>query len=179
MSLKLILAPDSRLKKSAMKVVKFDENLEIFSNELTRIMNEKGGIGIASIQVSDSESFNHYEINENQRKQPRIAIMAVDEVYPIINPEILEKSEETASMEEGCLSIPNATGLITRPIKIKAKYQDLKGNEIIKDLEGLEAICYQHELDHLDGILFPDRMESAIKKALFWKSYERLKNQFR
>ena len=87
-----------------------------------------------------------------------------------VNPEILEKSEEMAPYEEGCLSVPDIYDDVVRPARVKLKYLDYKGQEVVEDADGLFAVCIQHEMDHLEGVLFIDHLsrlkrETAVRKV--------------
>ena len=91
-----------------------------------------------------------------------------------VNPEILKKSEEDASYEEGCLSVPNQFAEVSRPDTCKVKYLDYKGEEKILEAKGLLATCIQHEMDHLEGILFIDYL-SKLKKSIIIKKLSKQK----
>jgi len=120
-------------------------SIKEIESEITRLLNEEGGIGFAANQAGLA-----YRV---------FAMKIDDEVRFYYNPEILLSSEdEQVSMEEGCLSFPGLFFKVKRPAKIKVRYQDSKSFWHEEDLDGISARCFQHELDHLDGICFTDRV---------------------
>ena len=173
--LNVIIAPDKRLKQKAMKVEKFDENLKAFANDLVETMKAGDGCGIASIQVDDDKSFAYDSLIEGYRPQPRIIIVKIHDLIIAVNPEIIANTEEKACNPEGCLSIPNLRMDIERYTNISVKFQDLKGKEHIIECDGYESICFQHEIDHLNGILAPDRTPS-MQQLLLWKKFDQINN---
>jgi peptide deformylase len=119
------------------------------------------GIGLAAIQVGVPRRVIVMDsARAEEDKQPRY----------FVNPEILWASEETAPYEEGCLSVPEIYDEVERPARVKIRYLDYQGETVEEDAEGLFAVCIQHEMDHLDGVLFIDHLsrlkrEQAIKKV--------------
>jgi len=112
-------------------------------NRMQTLMHAKGGIGLAANQCGE---------------RARVFIMLIDgEFWECFNPEIIESSTDLAEFDEGCLSFPGETCIIKRPDSILVKYFDITGIEIIERLEGLASRCFQHELDHLNGITMHDR----------------------
>lgn len=148
--------PDPVLKVKCTPVTTFDASLTSFIDDMIQTMYEEEGIGLAAPQVGDTR---------------RICVVDVSEdgsgVTEFINPEIIEKSGSN-SIEEGCLSIPEYREFVDRSAKVKVKAQKKDGAQFEVEAEGLLAICLQHEIDHLDGILFVDRL-SRLKKELFIK----------
>lgn len=130
----------------------FDDGLRLLSVQMSEAMFSAKGIGLAAPQVNQSI---------------RLMIVATGkEKYRVyINPEIIEKSQTTKVGEEGCLSIPNVYGNVERAKKIKVKYQDLNGQWHTDKASGLEAVVIQHEVDHLDGVLFIDRTNDIVQGA--------------
>lgn len=148
---KIIKYPNSILRKTAEKVVSFDNKIKEISEEMYRIMKKSEGIGLAGPQV-------------NINKRIIIVGNLSNEEYNVyINPEITSFSDGKEISEEGCLSLPNIFGLVKRSKKIYLKYNDLEGNKIKEKIKGLKAIVIQHEIDHLNGILFIDRAETITK----------------
>ena len=144
------------LRKTAQKVEKFDKNLKKFVDDLTETMRLNEGIGLAATQVNVEKQVFVIDkglINEEW------------ELQAFINPVIL-KSEGTENLEEGCLSIPGIRAEVERPFTIQVRYQDLQGNVIEETLEGLLARVFQHEYDHLNGVLFVDRIPQLTRKLL-------------
>lgn len=144
------------LRKIAERVNKFDQDLKDFVDNLIETMRLNEGVGLAATQV-------------NVVKQVFVIDKGlIDEAWEIqvyINPEILE-SEGLENLEEGCLSIPGIRAEVERPPAIKVKYQNLDGKLIEEQLEGLLARVFQHEFDHLNGVLFVDRIPQLIRKLL-------------
>lgn len=148
---KIIKYPDPFLRRTAKKVAVFDAELKKIVLDMVEAMYQDDGIGLAAPQVALSQRL--LVIGKNDGKSY--------DVY--INPEISFFSKDKSLGEEGCLSLPQIFGLVRRAKKIHVKYQDINGDVQKKKLSGLEAIVLQHELDHLDGILFIDRAEEITK----------------
>ncbi len=144
------------LRKKAEKITDFNEELEKLAKNMAETMYKAPGIGLAAPQVGVSKRLFVADISTQEKK---------DKLYILVNPEIIEFSEDKDKMEEGCLSIPNVYENVIRPIGIKIKAQNLKGEDFTLTVEGLLARCFQHELDHLNGILFVDRV-SGFKKSI-------------
>jgi peptide deformylase len=150
--------PDPVLRKKATIVKEITDDILRLSNEMIDTMKARGGIGLAANQVGFP-----------------IRVIVVDRLkngkpLVLINPEIVMAEGEEVS-EEGCLSIPGYFEFLKRSKKVLAKGLDLDGNELNIDCEGILARAIQHEIDHLDGILFVDRL-SPVKRSLFRKAYE-------
>jgi len=144
------------LRKTAQKVEKFDKKLKKFVDDLTETMRLNEGIGLAATQVNVEKQVFVIDkglINEEW------------ELQAYINPVIIQ-SEGTENLEEGCLSIPGVRAEVERPFTILVEYQDLEGNVIRETLEGLLARVFQHEYDHLNGVLFVDRIPQLTRKLL-------------
>ena len=146
---------DPVLRKTAVPVTSFDDTLKRFVEEMTVTMREKDGVGLAANQVGKA-----------------IRVVVVDptagerEPYVLINPELTNLSRETIDEEEGCLSIPTIRLKVKRPKVVSAKALDASGKEVaIEKAEGVLARALQHELDHLNGILFVDRV-SLLQRRL-------------
>jgi len=150
--------PDPVLRKKATIVREITDDILRLSNEMIDTMKARGGIGLAANQVGFP-----------------IRVIVVDRLkngkpLVLINPEIVMAEGEEVS-EEGCLSIPGYFEFLKRSKKVLAKGLGLDGNELKIDCEGVLARAIQHEIDHLDGILFVDRL-SPVKRSLFRKAYE-------
>ena len=153
--MKLIKAPDEFLEK---KVKDFDFNTmdaEKISTEMFDIMKKYEGVGLAANQVGlDAQIF----------------IMGEDKPMTIINPMITEVSTNKVEMMEGCLSFPGIWVKVKRPKKVTVRWQNMKGETLMQHLDGIESKCFQHELDHIDGVTFDKRVsklkwDMAKKKA--------------
>ena len=137
------------LRQVAAKVTKIDKRIKRLLSDMADTMYEADGVGLAAPQVGISS---------------RIAVIDIGEgVIEMINPEIICK-EGTCINVEGCLSVPNFDGEVERAKSVKVKYQDRNGKPVVLDATDLLAIAVQHELDHLDGILFIDKANALLPK---------------
>jgi peptide deformylase len=168
MTLKLRYVPDSILKEISIPIETIDNTLLNILDNMLRIMYEKNGIGLAGVQagfpkrvvVLDVRDKNTNSEDEKKKRNPRF----------LINPEIIESSENKIATEEGCLSVPEQRAIIERPEKIKIKFLDKTGKEQILEADGILARCIQHEIDHLNGILFTDHLSKLKKNYLISKA---------
>lgn len=144
MQLRLVASDDPVLRQTA-KAVKSPSQVADLAADILETMEAEAGVGLAAPQVG---------------KSVRLCTVSVDgERMVLINPEITKRSEKLISWEEGCLSLPRLFGDVVRPAEITFRYTDLDGRTHVRAADKLLARVVQHELDHLDGILFPDRME--------------------
>jgi peptide deformylase len=122
---------------------------QLFQYEMHRLMKEEGGIGLAANQVGLAVS---------------VLVMNIDgEAKTCFNPKILEASvDETITLEEGCLSFPGMYFKVKRPARIKVQYQDVNAEYVTEELDGLWSRCFQHEIDHLNGICFVDKVSKLV-----------------
>lgn len=151
---------DPILKTRAALVKDFDGSLERLAEGMLATMREQEGVGLAANQVG---------------RLKRILVVAVeDDEYVLVNPVIEEASETTESVPEGCLSIPGIQVEVVRPTEITISGQDASGEPIRIEAEGLLARVFQHEVDHLDGVLILDRTDRASRKAAMREWRERL-----
>ena len=140
----ILIDPDPRLREISSPVVDFDESLKHFIISMFYTMNENDGIGLAAPQIG-------------LHKRLLVTNVPGEVAKYFINPEIIA-TKGSQKQQEGCLSIPNTFGYpVTKRYKsIRLKYQDISGDEYVQEFDGLEAVCIQHEIDHLDGKLFTD-----------------------
>jgi len=141
---------DETLRKVSRPVTVFDKKLGKILDDMLETMDDANGVGLAAPQIG---ILRRYVICE----------MEDGEIVELINPEVLEKGEETAIMQEGCLSVPNKSAYVERPTHLKLKYQNRDGIEITRNFEGFNARVCCHEIDHLDGILYYDKACEAPK----------------
>jgi peptide deformylase len=157
------------LKTIASKINKIDKDIVELVENMIATMQDASGVGIAAPQVYRSDRLFIVASKPNQ-KYPNAPFR---EPFAVINPEIIEKSEEIVNDWEGCLSVNQMRGLVPRHNKIKVKYLNILGKEIEEELEGFIARIFQHEFDHLEGIMFLDRVAST-KDLMSQKEYERM-----
>jgi peptide deformylase len=146
--------PDPRLRTRAAPVTVFDETLSQLAADMLETMYVAPGIGLAATQVNVHRRLIVMDLSE-QRNEPRV----------FVNPEILARDGVEVS-EEGCLSVPQIFEEVERAARVRVRSQNLKGEIIEEDLEGLLAICLQHELDHLEGKLFVDYLSSLKRERI-------------
>ena len=153
--MKLLYYPDPRLRTTSKEIGEVDEQLRESIPEMFKIMYRARGVGLAGPQVGMHRRI----IVANLTGDPEET--AEERVF--INPEIVDKAGEVRE-EEGCLSLPGMAPVILRAEQVTVKYRDLEGNVVERPTEGLEAKLFQHEIDHLDGILILDKMSPADQK---------------
>jgi peptide deformylase len=157
----ILILPDKRLRLVSEPVKKFDRDTRQLIDDMFETMYEAPGIGLAAIQVGVPRRIITMDLSKDESPQePRV----------FINPDLLWSSAETATYEEGCLSIPEYYEEVTRPAQVRVKYLDLEGNEQVLDANDLLATCLQHEIDHLNGVLFIDHI-SKLKRDRVIKKY--------
>jgi peptide deformylase len=154
--LPILVAPDPRLNQKAEPVAQVDARLRKLMDDMLETMYIAPGIGLAAPQVGVLERVIVLDL-AHEGEQPQPLRMA--------NPELLWVSDEDAVYNEGCLSVPEHYADVTRPAKIKVRYLDENNKTVERDAEGLLATCIQHEMDHLDGILFIDHL-TALKRNI-------------
>lgn len=168
--LKVLKVPDPFLKKKVRKVQQITPEVLKILDDMAETMYYSNGIGLAATQVGIDMRLVTIDISNEERKS---------ELLKLINPEIIEGSGELV-MEEGCLSVPDIRDEVKRYKKVRFRFLNTDGNEVIMEDDGLIARVVQHEIDHLDGILFLDRL-SPLKKALYYrkikKELKRKKNE--
>ena len=158
--LKILTYPDPVLKQVAEPVEAFNSSLKKLISDMTDTMYEANGIGLAAPQVRVAKRVIVLDLSEER-----------DKPMHLINPEIIWR-EGSEPSEEGCLSIPGFRDTISRNAKVKVRAQDSLGQIFELQADNLFAFCLQHEIDHLDGILFIDRL-SRLKKELFLKWFKK------
>ena len=150
----ILVVPNPVLKQVSQPVAKVDDELRALMDDMLETMYDAPGIGLAAIQIGVPKRVIVMDIaGPDDPKAPRY----------YVNPEIVWSSEETAPYEEGCLSIPDIYDEVERPARVKLKYLNYQGEEVVEDAEGLFAVCIQHEMDHLEGVLFIDHL-SRLKR---------------
>lgn len=158
--LNILQFPDPRLRNEAQVVTVFDESLAQLGRDMLETMYAAQGIGLASIQVNDPRHMFVMDISE-----------AADQPTVLVNPRILEKRGEQV-YQEGCLSFPGVFADVKRAAWIHAEYEDVDGTTHQREIDELEAVCIQHEIDHLDGKVFVDYL-SSLKRSMLLKRMEK------
>jgi peptide deformylase len=157
----IIKIPDKRLRLKSERVEKIDSGVKKLVEDMFETMYEAPGIGLAAIQLGIAKRIVTMDLSKKE-----------DEAKPLvfINPEITWSSEDKNTYEEGCLSIPEYYEEVERPAVVRVRYLDLDGKQHEIDADGLLATCIQHEIDHLDGVLFIDHI-SKLKRDRVIKKF--------
>ena len=162
---KILTEPNKILRKKSEPVDKVDEDIKKIMDDMLETMYAAPGIGLAAIQIGIPKRVIVMDISSKQEpKKPMF----------FINPEIINKSDNNSTYEEGCLSVPGQFAEIDRPEKCHIKYLDYNGKQQEIKAEGMLATCIQHEMDHLEGILFIDYL-SKLKKSMIIKKLSKQK----
>ncbi|KFG67452.1 peptide deformylase [Microvirga sp. BSC39] len=160
----LVIIPDSKLRLVSEPVKEITSEIRQLADDMLETMYDAPGVGLAAIQIGVPVRMVTMDVSKTEdERQPMV----------LINPEIVWASEEKRVYEEGCLSIPEYYEEVERPDRVRFRYMDLKGETIEQDADGLLATCVQHEIDHLNGVLFidylsklkRDRVVTKFKKA--------------
>jgi len=157
----ILVVPDPILKQKSAAVDVVDDDLRVLMDDMLETMYAAPGIGLAAVQIGVPKRVIVMDLARgDEPKAPRF----------FINPEITWRSEETLPYEEGCLSVPEIFDEVERPAKVRLRYLDYHGKPVDEEAEGIFAVCIQHEMDHLEGVLFIDHLsrlkrEQAVKKV--------------
>ena len=158
----ILVVPDPVLKQVSTPVEVVDDDLRVLMDDMLETMYAAPGIGLAAVQVGEPKQIIVMDLGDREgaeegdeagRRNPRY----------FINPEIVWASEDLASYEEGCLSVPEIYDDVQRPAQVKVRYLNYAGEAVEEDASGLFAVCIQHEMDHLKGVLFIDHL-SRLKR---------------
>ena len=169
MSLRTILIhPDPRLKKVAEPIARITPEIETLAADMLATMYDAPGIGLAAPQIGVGARIFVMDATRDPEAEPAPIVM--------VNPQITWTSEALNTYDEGCLSIPDQYADVTRPAELRMEWLGLDGKTHEQDFDGLWATCAQHELDHLDGILFIDHL-SAIKRQMITRKMVKLKRE--
>ena len=166
--LSILEAPDPRLKVVSTPVETFDDALQALIDDMFETMYAAPGIGLAAVQVGVPHRLLVIDLQE--RDEETDATVRNPKIF--INPEILEFSEEMAVYNEGCLSVPEQYADVERPAVIRARWLDRHGKAHEEKIDGMLATCLQHEIDHLEGILFIDHL-SRLKRDMVLKKLQK------
>lgn len=157
----LIILPDPVLRQASAPVERIDDAVRRLADDMLETMYDAPGIGLAAIQIGEPVRLVVIDLaKEDEEKQPQV----------FVNPVVVERSGEPSVYEEGCLSIPDYYAEVERPATIRLTYLDLSGKQQEIEADGLLATCLQHEVDHLDGVLFIDHI-SKLKREMVIKKF--------
>ena len=163
----ILKIPDKRLRLVSEPVKRIDAGIRALADDMFETMYEAPGIGLAAIQIGVAKRIVVMDLSKkDEAHAPQV----------FINPEVTWTSEETSTHEEGCLSIPDYYEEVERPQRVKVKYLYLDGKTHEIEADGLLAACVQHEIDHLDGILFVDHL-SALKRNMIMRKLAKEQRQ--
>ncbi|HEX9158971.1 MAG TPA: peptide deformylase [Rhizomicrobium sp.] len=155
----ILIAPDPRLKAVSEEIPAVDADIRALADDMLESMYAADGIGLAAIQIGVPKRVLVMDlVRKDGKNEPRV----------FVNPKILWTSDETEVCQEGCLSVPDIWEEVERPAQIRAEYLDRDGRLRNIEAEGLLATCLQHEIDHLEGILFVDHL-SRLKRSMALK----------
>ncbi|MGQ4274763.1 peptide deformylase [Terrihabitans sp. B22-R8] len=164
MSIRAIhVIPDALLRQKAEPVTIFDDELRTLIDDMLETMYAAPGIGLAAPQIGIMKRLAVVDVSSREDGEAEAPIA-------LINPEIVWSSEEMSVYQEGCLSIPDVYEEVVRPERIRVRFLDRDGEEQEIEADGVLATCIQHEMDHLDGVLFIDHI-SKLKRDMVWKRF--------
>jgi len=164
---KIVIEPDPILRKKSETLEKVDDELRTLLDDMLETMYTAPGIGLAAVQVGVLKRLIVIDVSKDKDKKKPLFL---------INPEIISKSKKTSIYEEGCLSLPGHFAEIERPAECQIKFIDYHGKEKELKANGILATCIQHEIDHLNGILFIDYL-SKLKKDMIVKKLVKHKKE--
>jgi peptide deformylase len=159
----ILVLPDARLRAVADEIPEVDASVKQLAADMLETMYAAPGIGLAATQIGEMKRIVVMDLAKEGEKPDPIVM---------INPEIRQYSDETVTTEEGCLSIPEIYYDVERPAEITVEYTDLDGKRITREAKDRLAICIQHELDHLDGVLYIDYL-SRLKRDRVLKKFQK------
>lgn len=162
----IVTVPHEVLRRKAKRITKFDEKLQTLIDDMVETMRQAPGVGLAAPQVGIAERLIVVEYYENEEdEESEDPENAPKKLYVVVNPEITRKSAETEVAPEGCLSIPGFQGDVERHLAVTVKGQNRHGQPVTLKLKDWTARIFQHEIDHLEGVLFTDIATKVWKPA--------------
>lgn len=163
----ILIAPDPRLKAVSQTVEAVDATVKALVQTMLDSMYAANGVGLAAVQIGVPKRVIVMDLAKKEgKKAPKV----------FINPKIVWTSEETTVCEEGCLSVPDIWEDVERPARIRAEHLDLEGKLVALEAEGMLATCLQHEMDHLEGVLFVDHI-SRLKRTMAMRKLAKARRQ--
>jgi peptide deformylase len=172
--LKVITAPDPFLQKPSIEVEKIDDKIKEIANNMLDTMYYENGVGLSAVQVG--VLLRIITVDVEQKRDENGELLSIGKQYVMINPEILEASQEKKDYDEGCLSFPGESVVVKRPAFIRVKFTNLNNEEQIVEADGLFAVCIQHEIDHLNGITITNYISHLRKEMMIKRLLKRRKN---
>jgi peptide deformylase len=173
--MELVIAPDPRLKQKSVPVEKVDDDTQRLMDRMLATMYHSNGIGLAAVQVGVLKRIIVMDLSRGSARYKDTEPGAPDPIF-LVNPEIIEESEEENIYEEGCLSFPGQYAEVTRPKRVKVKYLDYDGKPQVLEADKLMATCVQHEMDHLEGKVFVDHI-SKMKRDMILRKLQKQKDE--
>ncbi len=168
--LPILEAPDPLLRTISTPVEAIDDDLQQLIDDMFETMYDAPGIGLAAVQVGVPRRLLVIDLQERESDEENAPVVRNPMVF--INPQILGGSEELSVYSEGCLSVPEQFAEVERPASIRASWMDREGRIHEQTIDGLLATCLQHEMDHLEGVLFIDHL-SRLKRDMLLKKLEK------
>ena len=159
----LVKLPDAQLRVTSAPVGEVTDEIHALASDMLDTMYDAPGIGLAAIQIGVPKRLVVIDLGKTEEERRPVVL---------IDPEIVAVSEETRIHEEGCLSIPEYYEEVERPDRVTVRYRDLHGNQVETEADGLFATCVQHEIDHLNGVLFIDHL-SRLKRERVIKKFQK------
>ncbi|MEY2342252.1 peptide deformylase [Acidithiobacillus sp. IBUN Pt1247-S3] len=161
--LKIVEYPDTRLKGMAQPVARIDREIRQLADDMAETMYDAPGIGLAAPQVAAGQRLIVVDVSDGR-----------NELLTLINPEIIDKIGEE-EMKEGCLSVPGVLETVRRAERVTVRAQDVAGKTLELEADGLLAVCLQHEIDHLNGVLFVDHLSRLKQSVIRRKADKRVR----
>ena len=182
----ILIAPDPRLKQVSQPVAQVTDDLRVLMDEMLETMYDAPGIGLAAIQIGVPTRIIVIDVGrptneagEDIEEPTKEQILAARKPMYFVNPEITWASDDMVECQEGCLSVPDLYEDVERPARVKVKFLDYHGKPQEIDCDGLLAVCIQHEMDHLEGILFIDHLSSLKRNMMLKKLAKSRRGQVR
>jgi peptide deformylase len=168
----IVEVPDPRLRQISSPVEEVTDEIRELVSDMFETMYAAPGIGLAAVQVGVPKRVLVIDLQEPEEEGGE----QVKDPHVFINPEILRHSDQEVPYTEGCLSVPDQFAEVDRPDRIRARWLDLDGKQREEDIDGLLAVCLQHEMDHLNGVLFIDHL-SRLKRDMILKRLAKLRKE--
>ncbi|KQT32663.1 peptide deformylase [Sphingomonas sp. Leaf412] len=172
--LPIVEVPDPVLRQTCAPVPAITDEVRGIVADMFDTMYDAHGIGLAAIQVGILQRIVVIDLQDRETEEEEPAPEAVRDPRAFINPELVSVSEESSTYNEGCLSIPEQYAEVTRPARCRVAWLDTAGERHEEDMDGLMATCMQHEIDHLNGVLFIDHI-SRLKRGMLMKKLDKLR----